>query len=50
MRKETLNSLIENLKAIYKSTPEIFKPIEEFYEVNIEEKLNDNKVFGSLSY
>jgi len=37
------------LKTVWKLSPEILKPIEEFYGVSIEERLNDDNIWESLA-
>lgn len=38
------------LKQIWKDNPEVLKPIAEFYDVDIENRLSDNNIWDSLSY
>ncbi|RLD16520.1 MAG: 4-hydroxy-tetrahydrodipicolinate synthase [Caldiserica bacterium] len=50
MQKDVLENLVNNLKEIYGKNPELFEPIEKFYGVNIEERLNDKSILDRLSY
>ena len=44
-------SVVRNaLKTVLKESPEILSPLEKFYNINLETRLNDEKVWGSLVY
>jgi len=45
-----LEVLLETARKIQKTTPEIFKPIENFFEVNVEERLNTPFFWENLCY
>ena len=50
MTKAGLNVVLENARKVYDLNPEILKPIEDFFDVNIQERLNDKKFWKDLYY
>ena len=45
-----LNVVLEGLRGIYNSSPEILQPIEEFFNVDIGQRLEDSKCWEGLYY
>ena len=50
MTKAGLNLVLENARKVYELNPEILKPIEEFFDVNLQERLNVKKFWKGLYY
>ena len=50
MTNAGLNVVLENARKVYDLNPEILKPIEDFFDVNIQERLNDKKFWKDLYY
>jgi len=50
MTKAGLNVVLENARKVYELNPEILKPIEDFFDVNMPERLNDKKFWKDLYY
>ncbi len=45
-----LNAVLDGLRGVYKSSPEILQPIEEFFNVDIGQRLEDPKCWEGLYY
>lgn len=50
MTKAGLNVVLENARKVYELTPEILKPIEDFFDVDIQDRLNMKKFWKDLYY
>jgi 4-hydroxy-tetrahydrodipicolinate synthase len=50
MTKNAINIVINAAKSAFSSNPAIFKPIEDFFNVNIEERLNNQRYMAGLCY
>jgi 4-hydroxy-tetrahydrodipicolinate synthase len=50
MTRNGLNTVIEAARTIQRTTPEIFKPVADFFNVKIEERLENPKYWEGLCY
>ena len=50
MTKAGLNVVVENARKVYELNPEILKPIEDFFDVDIQDRLNVKKFWKDLYY
>jgi 4-hydroxy-tetrahydrodipicolinate synthase len=50
MTKKGFNIILNTARAIYKQNPELFTPIEEFFNVNLQERLYERKFWKGLYY
>jgi len=50
MTTEGIKIVRENLNRVHRDSPEILKPIEDFYGVSIEERLNNNNIWENLTF
>jgi 4-hydroxy-tetrahydrodipicolinate synthase len=50
MTKAGADVVRDALKSVYQNSPEILTPLEEFYGINIEERLNDDSAWEKLVY
>ncbi|MBC7131137.1 4-hydroxy-tetrahydrodipicolinate synthase [Candidatus Bathyarchaeota archaeon] len=50
MTKKGLDKVLEAARKVYEESPEILKPIENFFDVNLSERLYNEKYWKDLSY
>ncbi|MBD3181826.1 4-hydroxy-tetrahydrodipicolinate synthase [Candidatus Poribacteria bacterium] len=50
MTEKGIQVVVDAAKKVYKNNPEILKPVEDFFGVNLEERLNDKKFCQELYY
>jgi len=50
MSEEGIKILRDTLKFTHESSPEILKPIADFYNIDIEERLDNNSIWEALTY
>ncbi len=50
MTKKGIQTILNTGREVHKNTPEILGPIESFFGVNIEERLNDDRFCSGLFY
>lgn len=50
MTKRGLNTLLEKMRSVYGTSPEVFEPIEKFFDVRLERRLYDPSVLDGLYY
>jgi 4-hydroxy-tetrahydrodipicolinate synthase len=50
MTKKGLHALLESTRKVYENNPELLKPIEDFFDVDLSQRLYNVKFWESLSY
>ncbi len=50
MTQKGLNIILEKVRSVFKTNPEILNPIEGFFDVNLEERLYNEKYWRDLTY
>jgi 4-hydroxy-tetrahydrodipicolinate synthase len=50
MTRSSLNLVLQAARKVYETHPEIFKPIEKFFDVDLMERLNDDRFLEGLYY
>jgi len=50
MTRRGIETLLEKARMVYKNTPEILRPVEEFFAVNLEKRLYDERCWRGLCY
>ncbi|MEM3704157.1 MAG: 4-hydroxy-tetrahydrodipicolinate synthase [Candidatus Bathyarchaeia archaeon] len=50
MTRKGLETVLKAAREVYEKSPEILKPVEDFFEVNLSERLYDEKFWKDLSY
>jgi len=50
MTPEGVKIVRDALNKVYRDSPEILKPIEDFYGINIQERLNNNHIWDNLTF
>ena len=50
MTREGIDIVHNALKNVYETSPEILSPIEVFYGISIEKRLNDNELWSRQMY
>jgi 4-hydroxy-tetrahydrodipicolinate synthase len=50
MTRNGLNRVLEAARSVQRNSPEILKPVADFFSVNIEERLENAKYWEGLSY
>ncbi len=50
LTRNALEKILETLRKVQTKNPEIFMPVENFFEVHIDKRLKDNSVFETLFY
>ena len=50
MTKKGFQIILDKIRRVYESNPEILKPIEEFFDVNLERRLYEEKYWRGLVY
>jgi len=50
MTRAGMMNVIESVRAVYSASPELFEPIEEFFDVDVNERLSDKKFWEGLYY
>jgi len=50
MTESGFNIVLDTARKIYKQNPEVLKPIEEFFDVNLQERLYERKFWKGLCY
>jgi len=48
--RRALMILLQNLRLVHERTPEILNPVEEFFDVDLEKRLHDDRAWGHLCY
>ncbi len=50
MTKNGINQVLETARKVQKKNPEVFKPVEDFFEVDVKARLNDSENWKDLYY
>lgn len=50
MTKKGISKVVESARAIYDSHPEFFRPVEEFFDISVEDRLGNEKYQEGLYY
>lgn len=50
MTKKGLHVVIEAVKKVLKEAPEIFEPLQDFFNVDIEDRINDQSIYEQFCY
>jgi 4-hydroxy-tetrahydrodipicolinate synthase len=50
MTRNGLEVVLSNARKVYKNNPEILNPIEEFFSVNLQERLYNERFWQGLYY
>jgi len=50
MTRKGLEMVLANARKVYEDSPEILRPVEEFFSVNLSQRLNNEKFWEGLYY
>ncbi|MEM4643378.1 MAG: 4-hydroxy-tetrahydrodipicolinate synthase, partial [Candidatus Bathyarchaeia archaeon] len=50
MTKKGLEKVLDAARRVYENSPEILKPVEDFFDVNLQDRLYNEKFWKDLSY
>jgi hypothetical protein len=50
MTRNGIQTILMKARSVYENSPEIFKPIEKFFEVDLEQRLYKKEYWADLTY